>query len=181
MTQKQITITISSTLVLLISFSIFMTGINYKNTEIDLRNQAIAQQESNKVTFDKVWKVIKQKASIADKYANDFKNIFGGLMASRYEGDTKGAPMFKWIQERNPDFSIELYKELSIAIESNRSEFLRVQNRLIDIKREHDNIRLKFPGSIFVGSKPELDIQLVTSGKTENTFKTGKEDNADLF
>jgi len=158
-----------------------MMNINYKNQEVELRNQATAQQDANKVTYDKVWKTIKQKASISDKYAKDFKDIFGGLMKSRYSGDQKGNPAFKWIQERNPDFSVELYKDLAAAIESNRAQFMRVQNRLIDIKRVHDNLRLKFPSKMFVGSRGELVIQLVTSTKTEKTFDEGKEDNVELF
>ena len=156
-------------------------NFSYKNSEIDLRNQAKAQQEANKVIFDKVWKVIQQKAQITDKYASDFKSIYGNIMHERYQGDSKQAPLFKWIQEHNPTFSVELYKDLSDAVEANRAEFARVQNRLIDIKREHDNLRQKFPGSIFVGSKPELEIQIVTSDKTTQVFQTGKENEVDLF
>jgi len=154
---------------------------SYKNSEIDLRNQAKAQQEANKVIFDKVWKVIQQKAQITDKYSNDFKQIYGGIMHERYQGDTKQAPLFKWIQEHNPTFSTELYKDLADAVEANRAEFARVQNRLIDIKREHSNLRQKFPSSIFVGDKPELEIQIVTSDKTTQVFQTGKENEVDLF
>jgi hypothetical protein len=156
-------------------------GINYSNAEIDLRNQASAQQDSNRVIYDKVWKTIKQKAEITDKYANDFKDIYVSIMNERYEGDTKGSPMFKWIQEQNPNFSVDMYKGLSDAIEANRAEFTRVQMRLRDIKREHDNLRLKFPGSLFVGKRPELEIKLVTSTVTENVFETKKEDDVDLF
>lgn len=181
MSKKTIIGLVSGGLVIFTVAIIFMLGVGYKNQEIELRNQAVAQEDANKLTFDKVWKVLKQKAGVTDKYASDFKDIYSGLMNSRYQGDQKSNPMFKWIQERNPNFSVDLYKDLSSAIESNRAEFLRVQKRLVDIKREHDNLRLKFPSSIFVGSKPELDIKLVTSGKTEATFNTGKEDNVDLF
>jgi hypothetical protein len=156
-------------------------NFSYKNSEIGLRNQAKAQQEANKVIFDKVWKVIQQKAQITDKYASDFKEIYGGIMHERYQGDAKQSPMFKWITEHNPTFSVELYKDLADAVEANRAEFARVQNRLIDIKREHDNLRQKFPSSIFVGDKSELDIQIVTSDKTTQVFQTGKENEVDLF
>ena len=181
MSKKLIIGLVSGGLVAAIVLILVMMNVSYKNAEIELRNQATAQEETNKATFDKVWKTLKQKAGVTDKYAADFKSTFGGLMKDRYAGDQKGNPMFKWIQERNPKFSVELYKDLSQAIESNRATFLRVQNRLVDIKREHDNLRQKFPSSIFVGSKPELEVTIVTSSKTEKTFQTGKEENVELF
>ena len=58
---------------------IVLMGIGYKNQEIELRNQAVAQQKSNKVIYDKVWKVIQQKAQIADKYEGAFKEIYTGF------------------------------------------------------------------------------------------------------
>ena len=102
-------------------------------------------------------------------------------MSGRYAGDAKQSPMFKWIQEQNPNFSVELYKNLDDAIEGQREEFAMVQKRLIDIKREHQLLRQKFPSSLFVGGRPELEIQIVTSTKTEETFKSGKEDSVNLF
>jgi len=171
---------IVAALIIAVIVVIFM-GIGYRNKEVDLRNQAGAQQDANKIIYDKVWKVIKQKAQITDKYAADFKGIYTNIMGQRYQGDAKGAPMFKWIQEQNPNFSVEMYKDLADAIEANRAEFARVQMRLRDIKREHDNLRQKFPSSMFVGGRAELDIKLVTSTKTEKTFETGVDDDVDLF
>ena len=160
---------------------IILMGIGYKNQEVDLRNQAEAQQKANKVIYDKVWKVIQQKAQISDKYENAFKEIYNNLMTQRYQGDTKNNPLFKFITEQHPNLSTDLYKDLSDAVESNRAEFARVQNRLIDIKREHQNLRQKFPSSIFVGGKSELIIQTVTSGKTEEVFNIGQENDIKLF
>jgi hypothetical protein len=102
-------------------------------------------------------------------------------MNERYQGDAKQAPLFKWIQEQNPQFSEKMFLNLSDAIEAQRGEFAMVQKRLIDIKREHDNLRQKFPGNIIVGSRGEIKIDIVTSTKTEKTFETGKEDQIDLF
>jgi len=155
--------------------------IGTSNKEIDIRNQATAQQQANTAVFDKVWKTIQQVAGVSDQYASNFKEIYNGIMKERYQGDAKGAPLFKWIQEQNPNFSTDLYAKVSDAVESNRAEFLMVQKRLIDIKREHDNIRLKFPSSIVVGGRPALEIQIVTSTKTEKAFATGKDDDVDLY
>jgi hypothetical protein len=178
---KYLAIGISAIVIVVLCLSVFFMGVGYKNDEVELRNQAVAQQESNKVIYDKVWKVISQKAQIADKYQTSFKEIYGSIMDSRYQGEAKQAPLFKFVAEHNPNFSTKLYEDLSDAIEANRAEFARVQNRLIDIKREHDNLRMKFPGSAFVGDKPELKIEIVTSGKTKETFNTGEENDVNLF
>jgi hypothetical protein len=103
-------------------------------------------------------------------------------MEDRYQGEKNGpGPTFKWIQEHNPNFTPEMYKDLSVAIEAYRGKFSRVQQRLIDIKREHDDLRMKIPSKWFVGNKPELEINIVTSTKTKSTFGSGIEDDVDLF
>jgi len=128
----------------MVTLIIILMAIGWSNQEIELRNQSVAQQKANEVIFDKTWKVIKQKAQITDKYAKDFKDIYVSIMNERYEGDQKNNPMFKWIQEQNPNFSVDMYKDLSDSIEANRAEFARVQNRLVDIKRDMTILDLGF-------------------------------------
>lgn len=159
----------------------FMMKIGYVNQAIDYETQYTAQTDANKAIYDEVWKVLKQKAGVLDKYAGDFTKAYAPIMDARYQGEAKGAPMFKWIQEHNPTFSVEMYKELSDAITAQRAKFTRVQLRLRDIKREHDKLRLQFPSSIFVGKRDELEVILVTSTKTKQTFETGEENDVDLF
>lgn len=167
--------------VVLLALTVVLMGIGYRNQEVGLRNQAAAQEKANTVIYDKVWKVIAQKAQISEKYKDSFKDIYKEIMAGRYAGEAGKAPLFKWIQEQNPQFSVELYKDLSDAVEGNRAEFARVQNRLVDIKREHDNLRQKFPSSLFVGGRAELVIRIVISDKTERVFETGKDNEVELF
>ena len=155
--------------------------VSYGNKEVALRTQFEAQQMANTVVYDKVWKVIQQKAGVSDQYADKFKEIYTDIMDARY-GSGDGTLM-KWIQESNPQFDAGLYKDLSLAIESNRTEFATVQKKLIDIKREHDNLRMMIPSSIFLGIKgvKELEMKLVTSTRTEKAFDTGKDDDIELF
>ena len=182
MSKKTIIWLISGGVAVLLALMVVFTGVGAVNTEIELRNQAIAQEKANQVVYDEVWKVLQQKAGILDKYAEDFKSVYGTIMEDRYQGEKNGqSPTFKWIQEHNPTFSWEMYKDLSAAVEAYRGKFSRVQQRLVDIKREHDNLRQKLFSCWFVGNKPELKITIVTSTKTENTFKSGKEDDIDLF
>lgn len=168
----------------LVLFCLFVGAImfvTYSNQEVVLRTQFGAQQKANEVIYDKVWKVIHQKAGVSAEYSDKFKEIYVQIMDARY-GSGDGTLM-KWIQEQNPQFDISLYKDLSLAIESNRLEFSRVQQKLIDIKREHDNLRMLFPSSLFLSIKgtKELELKLVTSSRTEKAFETGKDDDVDLF
>lgn len=149
------------------------------NTEISLRNQIKAQQESCKVVFDNTWKIISQKAQVADKYKDAFKDIYPALMEGRY-GNEKGGSLLKFVTESNPQFESSIYKDLSASIEAQRSIFTRDQNKLIDLKREHDNLRMTFPSAIVVGSRPEVEIELITSSKTKETFATGEENDIQL-
>ena len=157
---------------------VVLMGIGYKNTEIELRNQSVAQQKANTVIFDKTWKVISQNVGIANEYKKAFKEVYSELFGIR-EGDDN--PAFKWIHEQNPTFSTELYKELGDSISGLRAEFAMVQNRLVDIKREHNNLLQRIPSRWFVGGKEPLEITIVTSTKTEEIFESGKEEDVKLF
>lgn len=150
----------------------------YNNTEIELRNQAKAQQQANTVVFDKMKKVVFQQAQVASKYADDFKEVYKSLMTARYEGKD---PLMNWISEHNPNLDASLYKTIQTSIAGLRAEFATVQNRLIDIKREHNNLLQRIPSNWFVGGRDTLDIQIVTSTETKKIFESGVEDNTDLF
>jgi len=155
--------------------------ITYSNQEVELSTQFSAQQKANTVIYDKVWKTLQQKAGVASQSADAFKNIYASIMDARYDG--KDQVLMNWIQEQNPTFDMSLYKDLSLSIEANRAEFANVQQKLIDIKREHDNLRMKIPSSIFLSLKgvKELQMQIVTSTRTEKAFDTGRDDDVGLF
>ncbi|MGH9426000.1 MAG: hypothetical protein ACRD2L_06835, partial [Terriglobia bacterium] len=90
-------------------------------------------------------------------------------------------PLLSFITESNPNFDMKLYEKVSNSIEAQRTVFKRDQQKLIDLKREHDDLRGKIPGSLFVGGRPAIDIAIVTSSKTDASFKTGKEDDTKVF
>lgn len=167
--------------ILLVGIMIAVWAVGISNTEIEIRNQCKAQQDNNENIYDAVWKIISQKAQLPDKYKNDFKDVYGTIMEGRYKADDGNNPAFKWIQEQNPQFSVDLYTSLGDTIEGQRTKFTMVQARLIDIKREHDNLRLRFPAKLVVGSRPELEITIVTSTKTKKVFTEGIDDDIDLF
>ena len=93
MSSKTIGVIVSLVAVVIFGISIATWCVGVSNTEIELRQQAVAQEQNNQNIFDKTWKTIQQKAQITDKYAKDFKDIYVSLMNERYEGDEKTNPM----------------------------------------------------------------------------------------
>jgi len=152
--------------------------VGASNTEVELRNQAGAQQESNKVVFSKMKTIVFQQAQVATKYAADFEKIYNKMMSARYEGKD---PMMNWITEHNPNLDASLYKTIQTSIAALRSEFATVQNKLIDIKREHDNLRMRIPSKFFVGGRDSLKIKIVITSDTEETFQSGVEEDLSVF
>lgn len=154
-----------------------MVFVSYSNGEIRLRNQVGAQQESCKVVQDNTWKIISQKAQVKDSYKDAFLKVYPDIMKERH---ANGGALMKFVTEANPNFDISLYKDLSASIEALRTTFTREQNKLIDLKREHDNMIQTFPGSFILASRPEIKIQIITSAKTKETYATGEENDIKL-
>ena len=153
---------------------------HYGNNDQGLRNLAAAQEEVCMIVQDETWKIIKQKAQVADQYKNAFQEIFPALMEGRY-GDVRGGSLMSLIQESNPQFDPSLYKEISISIEAQRHKWTNAQKFLRDVKLQHDNIRTMVPGKWFVGNVPELKVKIITSTKTKEIYEKGVEDEVNVF
>lgn len=154
-------------------------GVGVSNSEIKVRNREIAQQKTCEAYFDKLWKILQQKAGVADQYKNSFKEIYIPMIEGRYsQGD---GTLMKWVTEHNPNFDNSLYKDLMASIEGERNGFFLEQEKLIDIDRQHKTMRQTFPNSLIIGSRLDIDIKIITSLKTEEVYKSGKEDNIELF
>ena len=124
----------------------------------------------------------RRRSQIADEYADQFKDIYVSLMDERYS-DGQGR-FANFVQENSPVYSPQLMQTLMTSVEANRRDFEREQTALLDIKREHDLILQRMPAalytSILFGRKP-IDITVVTSGRTEEAFETGQDNDVDLF
>ena len=82
-------------IVLLVMYFVF------NNREVALRKEAEAQNGKIASVHDTMWKVIKEKAGVAEKYRETFEKIYPELISGRYrESDST---VMKWIQESNPD------------------------------------------------------------------------------
>ena len=155
-------------------------GISANNREAQLRNAFNAQLENNKTSLDRSWKTIDQQAQVTLTERDSFRKTYVEIMTASkgVAGEGKLAAFF---QQAGIPISNELFRNLMTTIESQREAFFRDQQHLLKLKQEHDNLRTTFPSKLFVGAAPELQVQLVTSEKTEEIFSTGREDKIHVF
>ena len=174
-------ITLASVAVLFVlGIIIFSMNISIENTEIELREQTVAQNKKCEAYFDKMWKILKQKAGVTDQYKEAFKEIYPKLIEGRYsQGD---GSLMKWVQESNPTFDASMYKDLMKSIEVERTGFFNEQSTLIDMQREHKIYLQKAPNRWFISDnlKP-VEIKVITSAKTDEVYRTGQENDIELF
>ena len=87
----------------------------------------------------------------------------------------------KWIQEANPNFDTSLYKDLAQSIEIQRTEFQKVQERMIDIKREHEVLLTTVPSKWFISNKTPIEYTIISSTRSKVVMETGLDDDVSLF
>lgn len=171
-------------IIIAIIFGAFLlTGVgmyfSYNNEEVSLRKQAEAQRGKIENSYDAMWKIISQKAQVTDEYKEAFKEIYPDLIAGRYEkGDGN---LMKWITEANPEFDTSLYKDLMQSIEVQRMAFQKVQDKMLDLIREHETLISTMPGKWFISNKASIEYTIVSSTKSKMTMETGIDDDIDLF
>ena len=168
-------IIVAAVAILLILLIMFFT---YNNKEIYLRKEADAQRKKIESTHDKMWKVIKQKAEVSDKYRETFERVYPEIIAGRY---SDGSSAMKWIQEANPNFDTSLYNDLMQAIEIQRTHLHNAQTRMLDVIRERASLIESYPSRWFITNKSEIEYELISSTKTHNVVETRVDDDVDVF
>ena len=163
--------------ILALALVVGLMYLSASNGEIRLRNQVVAQQQACEAYYDKLWKVLQQKAGVTDQYKGAFKDIYTDLISGRYQDQNL---LFKFITESNPTFDTALYKDLMASIEAERNGFFMEQRRLIDLDREHKTMRQVFPGSLFIGDRADVGITVITSKRTETVYSGGQENDIEL-
>mgnify|MGYP001605686954 FL=1 len=162
----------------IVGFSVVGAVIGFNNTAVKMENGVKAQYDQNKNNYDNYFKKLKEVVQVPEMYIEDMKKLWDGVMTGRY-GKEGSKAMFQWIQERNPKVDASLYNKVQDVIEGGRNSFEADQKMLIDKKREYENLLGVFPNSFLAGflGFPKInlaDYAIVTSGETEEIFKTKK-------
>ena len=168
----------SSTAIILIIvgfFVVLLIGMYFSyNKEIALRKESEAQKGKIESVHDTMWKIIKQKAQVSEKYKDAFEKIYPDLIRGRYANDQ--GSMMKWIQEQNPNFDTSLYRDLSQAIEIQRTIFSNAQQRMLDILRERETLMESMPAKFFISNKTKIDYEVISSTNTKTIMETRIDD-----
>ena len=178
---KTSNIILISVLALVLGIAIVVGGmyVNFNNREVNLRNLAEAQRGNIENVYDKMWKILQQKAQVTDEYKEAFREIYPQLIEGRYsQGD---GSLMKWIQESNPNFDTSLYKDLMNSIEVERTYFAAEQKKMLDIIRQHNTLLQTIPSGWFLSGKMPIEYTVISSTKAKNVMQTGEDNDVDLF
>lgn len=167
---------------ILLALILFGMGVSFHNQEVRLRNLITNKQTDNKNEMDAMWKNIAQTAQVAEKDRASLMEIFNGYAQGRAGTDPK-TPLVNWIKEAVPNIPAGTFDKLMNIIVSQRDGFKFRQKEILDFKREHDNLLTTFPNVVFASilGRNKIDVVIVTSTRTEEAFKSGKDDNVTLF
>jgi ABC-type Na+ efflux pump permease subunit len=161
-----------------------MGAFGFFNTSTTMITAYEAKVDANRADFDNVWKQISQVAQVPDKYREDFQGVYETYMKSRQGGNTGDGELLSFLSEAVPQYDAQsLYLKVQTVIEARREAWTMRQKELRDLKREHDTLLRTFPGlvyNIFVGHD-ELVAVVITSDKTEEVFRDGRDNDVQVF
>ncbi len=167
---------------LLLGFIFGCSLIGTFNDYTKLENLAKATQKDNHNVLDNTRKSIREAASVSDKEVEALTNIITGYAEAR-GGNTAGDGKLVtvgMVREAVPSIqSIETLKNLQNIVVAGRKDWQFSQTRLLEIKRQADDMFNMFPSGLVLKmfGKKEIEVVIVTSSETSENFRTG-EDNS---
>lgn len=161
--------------------------LSFRSSAVKAENGIIAQLDSNKASYDTMWKTIRETAQVSDMMRDDFIKVYRESMGARYgEGGSKA--VMQWITEQNPNLAPEVYTKIQTVIEAGRTRFLKDQQQLVAKVEAYRNLldgNSAILGNLFLGFPRKIDpdddkFKPITSGRTEGVFEAGKDDEIKL-
>ena len=167
-------------LVVMIALGIFLMDMSYQNSYERIGQDIEAQYKKIESNYEKMSRVILQQAGILNKYSNDFKEIYKGMMQGRY-GKEGSKAMWQWIKEQNPQIDASLYAKLMTTVEAQRQGFDRQQAKVSDMVAESNKMLKTKPSKWFVDGEIKV-AKIVSSSTTKAIVASGVDDTSnDLF
>lgn len=173
-------------LLVTVLFSAFICGgyaLSTYNTAKSLRVRYDAKLKGNEATFDNMWKKIKGTAEVTDAQKVALKEILVGYAEARNSGQSGGGALATWIQESVPNVDTSTFNNLQNIIAGSRDSWTFNQLELVDIAREYNQMLERQPSGIILSllKFEKIDAKVITSTRTEETFKSGKDDETTVF
>jgi hypothetical protein len=85
------------------------------------------------------------------------------------------------ITEDNPRVDMSILTKLVNTIETENASFDHEQKVMSSIIQEHSNLIKKFPGSLFISNKSEIQYTTISSKYTKKVMETGEDEEIKLF
>ena len=157
--------------------------IGILNSETSIRVAIEAKITDTKSQFDNMWKKISQTAQVTDAQKEAITEIMVGYANARSQGRDGSGSFINALHEAIPNVDVSTFKNLQNIITGSRDAFTMRQTELLDLNREHEKLIRTIPASIVCSmfGRRSIDIVIVTSSKTEESFKTGKDDDVSVF
>jgi hypothetical protein len=161
------------------------TVISTLNNETDLRVAIEAKQRDNTSEFDNMFKTISQSAQVSQGSKQALQDIFTSYAKARSGGNdgTSGGSLANWIKEAVPNVDMHTFNNLQNIIVGHRDSWTMRQKELLDLNREHEGLISRFPSGLICSmfGRKSINIQIITSTRTEKAFETGKDDDTKVF
>lgn len=178
---KKVLIGFGITLGTIILIALISGGLlwSHRNTAVSLEERINAQYVSNQSNYDSMWKSLKEMTQVTDLQAQQFKDVYTGLIEGRNQDQNL---LFKAIKEQNPQLDTKVYTEIQREISANRKTFDNSQKQIADIIREYNTYIQKHPIMTMITGRKTKDAKefIVTSDKTDKAFSTGKDNEISL-
>lgn len=158
-----------------------LTALSWHNQANALHMSYDMKVKDNSSEFDNMWKKIQQTASVPEQKKEAFKEILGAYADSR--SGNGGGSMATLVREAVPNLDLNIYDKLVNIITGSRDTWTMRQKELVSIAEEHNKLLVSQPKGTLLAffGHSLINPQVITSERTEETFKTGKDDNVDLF
>lgn len=165
----------------LLAIVAFFWGMGNYNRAQSLKNQITAKEQANTAIFDNMWKKISQSAQVTDSQKDALKDVFTSYAEARSGGGGQGS-FINAVKEAIPTVDVSIFKNLQNIIVGARDEWTANQIALVDIGREYNTMLDVFPSNILLRmfGFEKINVKIVTSTRTGEAFKTGKDDDVDL-
>lgn len=158
-------------------------GMSTYNRAKTLNVSYDAKYTANEASFDNMWKIIQQTASVTDAQKEALKEVLIGYAEARSAGQDSGGSLMRWVQESVPNVDTTTFNNLQNIIAGTRDTWTFNQLELVDIAREY-NTMIETQPSGFVLSlfgMERIDPTVITSSRTDEAFATGRDDNVAVF
>jgi len=178
---KKVLLGFGMTLVTIFLIALISGGVlwSHRNTAVSLEERIKAQYVSNQSNYDSMWKSLKEMTQVTDIQAQQFKDVYTGLIEGRNQDQNL---LFKAIKEQNPQLDTKVYTGIQREISANRKTFDNNQKQIADIIREYNTYIQQKPVMTMITGRKDIDAKdyVVTSDKTDKAFKNGKDEEINL-